>query len=293
LSLLTERCAAASRARDDVLAGTAPPADRFLLVEHRGPWGPAPHPTTDLAADEADNVRAAAARLGARVLLIRRPGRLGPSPVRTWALADTRAGQETMLWGTYPADALATARFDEAATTAGGASYLVCTQGRHDQCCAIDGRPVAAALSAARAEQTWECTHVGGDRFAANLLVLPHGFTYGHVDAVTAVQVVEAYEQGLVVPRLLRGRTSGAPALQYAAAHIRQVTGSRGIADIEPLEVTRTGHDAWRVVLRLHGREVFAAQLRERHVAVGSRVTCAGIAPGTIRSFDVVSLETL
>jgi hypothetical protein len=198
-----------------------------------------------------------------------------------------------LLWGTYAADALASATFDETSTTAGGPAYLVCTQGRHDQCCAVDGRPVAAALAAARPEQTWECTHVGGDRFAANLLVLPHGLTYGHVDATTAVAVVEAYEQGRVVPRFLRGRTSGAPALQYVAAQVRQLTGSRGVGDIEPLEVTRSGHDAWRVVLRLQGRDTYAAHVREQHTAVDSHVTCAGIGPGTIRTFEVVSLETV
>ena len=276
-----------------MLAGTAPPVDRFLLVEHWGPWGPAPHPMTDLPKAEADTLRAAAARLGARVLLIRRPGRQVPSPTRAWALVETRAGLESLRWGTYAADALASAPFDETDTTGGESAYLVCTQGRHDQCCAIDGRPVAAALTEARPEQTWECTHVGGDRFAANLVVLPHGFTYGHVDSVSAIEVVEAYERGLVVPRFLRGRTSGAPALQYVAAHVRQLTGSRGIRDIEPLEVTRTGHDAWRVVLRLQGRDVYAASLREQHTAVDSHVTCAGIGPGTIRTFEVVTLETV
>ena len=59
----------------------------------------------------------------------------------------------------------------------------MCTHGRHDACCAERGRPVAAALTAARPEQTWEVSHVGGDRFAANLLVLPEGLYYGQVTA--------------------------------------------------------------------------------------------------------------
>ena len=33
------RCAAASRARGDELAGTASTVRSFLLVEHPGPWG--------------------------------------------------------------------------------------------------------------------------------------------------------------------------------------------------------------------------------------------------------------
>jgi hypothetical protein len=291
-SLPTERCAVASRARGDVLAGTAPPVDRFLLVEHRGPWGASAHPTTDLPKAPADNIRTAAARLGARVLLIRRPGRAIPSPVRSWAVADTRAGHESLAWGTYVADALATASFDPVeATPTGRRAYLVCTQGRHDQCCAIDGRPVATALAAARPEETWECTHVGGDRFAANLVLLPHGLTYGRVDGTTAIAVVEAYESGHVVPQFLRGRTSGAPALQYVAAQVRQRTGSTGVGDIEPLTVTRAGHDEWRVVLRLQRTTVYAAHVHERHRRVATHLTCAGIGPGTVRTFEVISLD--
>jgi hypothetical protein len=215
-----------------------------------------------------------------------------PSPTRRWAFADTRAGLESLAWGTYPADAMATAAFDPAeATQTDGRAYLVCTQGRHDQCCAIDGRPVALALAAARAEETWECTHVGGDRFAANIVLLPHGLTYGRVDAETALAVVETYEQGHVVPRFLRGRTSGAPALQYVAAQIRARTGSTGVDDMVPLEVTRAGHDEWRVVVLLQGTTVYAAHVHEGHQRVDTHVTCAGIGPGTVRTFEVISLD--
>ena len=62
----------------------------------------------------------------------------------------------------------------------------VCTHGRHDACCAERGRPVAAALAAAHPEQTWEVSHIGGDRFAANVLVLPDGLYYGRVSAADA-----------------------------------------------------------------------------------------------------------
>jgi hypothetical protein len=44
-------------------------------------------------------------------------------------------------------------------------------------------------------------------------------------------------------------------------------------------------------VLRLEGVTVFAADLVEHHERVDTQVTCAGIGPGTIRSFTVVSLE--
>jgi hypothetical protein len=72
---------------------------------------------------------------------------------------------------------------------------------------------------------------------------------------------------------------------------VRQRTGSTGVGDFEPLEVTRTGRDSWHVVLRLQGTTVYAADLVEHHEQVDTHVTCAGIGPGTVRSFTVVSLE--
>ena len=48
--------------------------------------------------------------------------------------------------------------------------YLVCTNGRHDRCCATYGRP-ALALQASHGDLTWESSH-GGDRFAGNLACL-------------------------------------------------------------------------------------------------------------------------
>ncbi|MDP9392751.1 MAG: hypothetical protein M3Q27_00150 [Actinomycetota bacterium] len=53
-------------------------------------------------------------------------------------------------------------------------------------CCAVSGRPLAAALTAAYGDRVWECTHLGGDRFAGNVAVLPHGYLYGRVSPAAA-----------------------------------------------------------------------------------------------------------
>ena len=53
---------------------------------------------------------------------------------------------------------------------------LVCTNGRHDPCCATFGRPLARVLrEGAQRDDVWECSHIGGDRFAANIVILPEG----------------------------------------------------------------------------------------------------------------------
>lgn len=47
-------------------------------------------------------------------------------------------------------------------------TFLVCTHGKKDTCCAELGRPIMNAVTSVEETDMWECTHIGGDRFAAN-----------------------------------------------------------------------------------------------------------------------------
>ena len=58
--------------------------------------------------------------------------------------------------------------------------FLVCTHGRRDKCCAKFGLPVYNALRDGAGAAVWQSSHVGGDRFAGNLVCFPHGLFYAH-----------------------------------------------------------------------------------------------------------------
>ncbi|HVT68714.1 MAG TPA: sucrase ferredoxin, partial [Trebonia sp.] len=124
----------------------------------------------------------------------------GPSP---WlrrgdatAAGDLRGQLAVMAEGTEPSFG----------TPARGPVYLVCTHGRRDACCGRLGAPLARALDAAYPGQVWESTHVGGHRYAANLVILPHGLYYGPVDAASGAAAIDAYQRGQVAPGRYRGR---------------------------------------------------------------------------------------
>ena len=59
--------------------------------------------------------------------------------------------------------------------------YFVCTNGQRDLCCARFGLPTYAALRERVGERVWQTTHVGGHRFAPNVLTLPQAALYGRV----------------------------------------------------------------------------------------------------------------
>ena len=108
----------------------------------------------------------------------------------------------------------------------------VCTHGRHDACCAELGRPTVAALTASHPEQAWEVSHIGGDRFAANVLVLPEGLYYGRVTPEDAPALVDRHLSGHLDLDLLRGR-SGLPfAVQVAEVAARRAAGATGLHDL-------------------------------------------------------------
>ncbi|MDT4957940.1 MAG: hypothetical protein QOD31_1739 [Pseudonocardiales bacterium] len=200
------------------MLGTAFPAARLLLVEQPGPWGRAGlreskfDPATALALERHAN------SAGVRVQAIRRPGRSPKSVLRSWAFADCRDGHESLRWGQFDADAeLLELPLDGTVGTLDHEPlYLVCAHSKHDTCCALRGRPLAKAMHQARAGRVWECSHLGGDRFAANVLVLPAGLLYGRVLPFAVQEFVAAAEADEVVGGLLRGRVGLPPVAQAA-----------------------------------------------------------------------------
>jgi hypothetical protein len=200
------------------MLGTAFPAGRVLLVEQPGPWGRDGLRDSNFDRAVAVAVQERAAQAGMRVQAIRRPGRSPRELVRSWAVLDCRPGHERSSWGTFDADAelLDLALDGSAGVDSERLTYLVCAHSKHDTCCALRGRPVAAALAAERPGQVWECSHLGGERFAANVLVAPLGLLYGRVLPGAAREFVETCEAGEVVPDRLRGHV-GLPSVAQAA----------------------------------------------------------------------------
>ena len=96
--------------------------------------------------------------------------------------------------------------------------YFVCTNGQRDACCARHGLPSYAALRERVGHRAWQVTHLGGHRFAPNVLVLPQGGLYGRVHAARVGEFVDRVESGTLFFPLLRGRSWYAGPVQAAEA---------------------------------------------------------------------------
>ena len=85
--------------------------------------------------------------------------------------------------------------------------YFVCTNGQRDLCCARFGRPAYVALREVVGERAWQTTHLGGHRFAPNVLVLPQGVLYGRVRPEDVPRFVADVEAGRLARDHVRGRS--------------------------------------------------------------------------------------
>src|SRR3954469_731452 len=133
------RCSVQALARADSPVATAPPAQRWLLVEQPGPWGREALLQSRFDAAVAPRLAARARAENVRLLLVRRPdGRLSDTGSR-WAVVDARPARERLTWAVRQNDAeLLDAPWDGSVGTAAERPvYLVCAHGGHDACCAL------------------------------------------------------------------------------------------------------------------------------------------------------------
>jgi (2Fe-2S) ferredoxin len=96
--------------------------------------------------------------------------------------------------------------------------YFVCTNGQRDLCCARFGLPTYRTLREEVGDRVWQATHLGGHRFAPNVLTLPDGVLYGRVNVDDVADFLAATESGEVAFRHLRGRSRYSAPVQAAEA---------------------------------------------------------------------------
>jgi len=286
----SERCAPASERRSDPLLATAAPAKRFLLVEQPGAWGRDALRDSRIAPSILAGLVERCHAADARLLLIRRAHR-GPATARAFAVVDARPGREAIGWGRFEDDSelagIEVTRLPASASAS--AAFLVCTHGRRDPCCAARGWPVASALSDAFPRQTWQCSHVGGDRFAANVVALPHGLYYGRVTAADAAALARRHMEGRVTLSSLRGRSCFPPSVQAAQHFARVALGVDEIDALSPVGTEQIAADETAVTLA-RSEGVVKVVVRQRESEPFPRLTCGATVATPMREWDLVDV---
>ena len=260
-------CARSSLDAGEALFGTAiGGVERWLLIEHDGAWAREALESPELPTGLVDAARRwLKGGPGRRVQLIRRGGASAdvyPGGARRIFLVDAREGREESFAAAVPdaawdGDAAGSprpafeleGRDDEVRVSwspHAAPLVLVCTHGRRDVCCARLGVPIATALADELADEAtpvvWQTSHVGGHRFAANIVLLPHGYHFGRLEEPVARRVVRGYLRGRLTDLdRLRGRSSYTPEVQAADYWYRQASGQCGLGAVRASRVDTYG----------------------------------------------------
>jgi hypothetical protein len=217
------------------LTATASRVDHWILIEYHGAWGKDAVDSSGLSTEvKAHLALRAEALRPAKVLFIRRRERRAEEGVHVyWGSSKAR---ESWLSSTVVESYPDVLDLDFAAPGEAVAHplLLVCTHGKHDACCARQGLPAYEAMRELVDEGwAWQCSHVGGDRFAGNVVCLPEGIYYGRVGAGDALALLEEHLAGRVQLDLYRGRSCYAFRVQAAERAVRAASGLLGLGDLE------------------------------------------------------------
>jgi hypothetical protein len=243
-------CSDLSRDNDEPLAATASRIDYWLLIEYRGLWGRKPLGGSGLSEEVKEHLRAQLNERGpARLLFVKRPERRGRAGIRVFHGRTGEGGSTFFRTELASHDELLDLDF------AGGERlehplFVVCTHGKRDRCCAVYGRPLYDALRDELDEDwVWQATHVGGDRFAGNVVVLPDGLYFGRVAAESAAPLADACLGGRIDLEHYRGRCWYPFPVQAAEQALRDELGLTGLRDLAFAGVERVAA-GWSVGFR-------------------------------------------
>jgi hypothetical protein len=242
--LPAQACSLQSRGVAEPLAGTAPQAQIWILVEQPGPWGRKALRDSQLPLSVAGSLRSLDAQPDVKVLLARHSSRPSRSdPVDRYVWVSRSDGRISELFQAHVANAtdLEAMSFVEIANGSLGSDFrqiperfaFVCTHSGRDTCCAVLGRGLVdrsvPELSGKDSLQVWECSHIGGHRFAPTALLAPINTVVGRCDAHTIHAWVETEH---VVAQDIRGASWLDPRSQAVHAYILETH-----SDLQPNQV--------------------------------------------------------
>lgn len=242
-------CSRVSLAAHEQVAGTGVRGQAYVFMpvpkrlwreqEMNGLWA---------SADELQAIRVAR-KAGVVTRLYNPPAATAPAEAPVLVYARPGSAPE----GLEPLLARFSARWRGEA--AGQPRLAICTHGTRDRCCAKFG--FAAFQTAKRLHEAGyssyepiECSHLGGDRFAATGIFFPSGGMYAHLDDVDLAALCAAEAAGRISAATYRGGVFDAPLVQLVRAGLAR----QGLADACSAQIEVAERGPLELAARVDGR---------------------------------------
>jgi hypothetical protein len=267
------------------LVGTATRGDIWFLLEYSGRWGAKAFEESSLPQEVKEHINAAQyPGVKVRTLLIKQDQ------------SRARRGYRFFVGQTHPleprlyeyhlenyTDLLSVDLASLAAGEAGDPKhlrreplYLVCVNGKRDQCCSIYGPETYQAMTEEAGEAVWQSSHIGGHNKAPTILFFPHGLNYGQTSPTEANRVMRAYQAGEVVLHNYRGRVCFDPPVQAAEHFWREQSGDLSLPGVEIESANEIGNNIWGInVGAINGQNRIQMRIQRRISDYEIPVSCS------------------
>ena len=287
-------CSEQSRGAGERVFGTASTGDLWLLVEYPFGWGANALEDSNLAPP----IKTGLSRMlksvpRARLLFIKQDAgpreRIVTYVVRTSERAPFAVKMELENYKQVTEidlAAVAARKLPDGASFVDEPLFLVCTHGRRDKCCAKFGFTLFKELREEQGAFVWQSSHVGGDRFAANVVCFPHGIFYAHMTAEKTRRVITEYGAGRLALDNYRGRACYGHAVQAAEFFVRAETGNADVQGLRFLSRTQAEDGSCRVkFLSPSRKKIYEAIVHSRQSDFSNYITCQSAEQKSVPQF--------
>jgi hypothetical protein len=296
-------CSFSSRSSNEQLFATATRADVWFLLELPESYGDDALAESSLPEPVRQKLAAAAGLVqNGRVQLIKRGPELSPGGRHFFVAVNHEEGPSLYAFrldrveDLLDLDLVAISREDPIYRVhdRNEPIFLVCTNGKRDPCCSSLGLPLYRELRKTLGEAVWQTAHVGGHRFAPNLVAFPSGNFYGYAQPEAAGRIAAAEREGRIHLPHFRGRSCYADPVQAADAFLRRATGHTDLLRYRLVEMESSGERSWTCRFDDRFEEMtYCVQIRSEPAAVLVRKSCRDDAPVPLSQFRLEHLEVI
>lgn len=255
-------CADTSRANQEAFIGSASPFRFCLLIEYGGTWGK----DAFIESTIPETVKKHVLKLydldcNVRIQIIQKNPLNKDKKTLFWA--DTNP-HNPLLWQYQFEHYEELLTFDFPQFIENGVPkefqsvtaplFFICTNGQHDPCCAKYGATLFNEVHDLY-PQIWQTNHLGGDRFAANMLCLPDGIYYRRVDKLSLEAILKAHGSHQLYLPNFAGHSVYPREVQVAEYFIRQQSKLYELFALQLLQSTGSEDEAAVTFIESNKRE--------------------------------------
>jgi hypothetical protein len=252
-------CSSISRSSDEQLFGTATHARVWFILEYPQVYGSKAFEDSDLPGLVKTHLSSLLKGIpDARVQLIKREASPFPRQISFFIGLTSEVGPSLYQFQISDYSELLELDIRQIVNNSDGYAkyrrkeplYLVCTNGRRDPCCTKYGLSFYTTLSTQEPEATWQTSHVGGHRFAANLVCFPHGLFYGRLEEADVPTVLDSYRRDEFYLEKYRGRSCFTGPIQAAEYFLHIQTGLKRISAYTLESEVAKAENRWEVTFK-------------------------------------------